>query len=53
MLFKTANLTTEEILSMMNEYVLPRVKEEVAVAETKGAAGGAGGKGKGKKGKKW
>lgn len=45
--FKTANLQVLEILSTMNEYVLPRVKEEIApVIETKGAAGAAKGKSK-------
>jgi len=40
LMFKTANLQVLEILSTMNEYVLPHVKEETApVTETKGAAG--------------
>jgi len=50
LLFKTAHLTVEEIVTMINDYVLPRVKEETAVVtESKGAKttakkGKAGGK---------
>jgi len=52
LLFKTANLQDLEILTMMNDYVLPRVVEETSPAvETKSTA--TGGKGKaGSKGKK-
>lgn len=46
LLFKTAHLNEEEIVTMINDYVLPRVKEETpAVTESKGA------KTTGKKGK--
>jgi len=48
---RTGNLTDLEIVSTVNNYVLPLVKEvEEVVVETKAAKGaGAGGKGKGKK----
>lgn len=41
LLFKTGNLSVEEIVTMMNEYVLPRVKaEKPAVTQSKGAKAG-------------
>jgi len=41
LLFKTANLTAEEIITMVNDYVLPRVKAETpVVTESKGAKKG-------------
>ena len=41
LLFKTANLNQEEIVSIFNDYVLPRVKEEKEVVlESKGAKKG-------------
>jgi len=50
LMFKTANLQLLEILSTLNGYVLPRVKEETApVVETKGAAGAGKSKAGGKK----
>jgi len=52
LMFKTANLQVLEILANLNEYVLPRVKDETETpAVTKGAAG-AGAKGKSSKKKK-
>jgi len=54
LMFKTANLQVLEILANLNEYVLPRVKDETETpAVTKAAAGaGAGAKGKSSKKKK-
>jgi len=44
LLFKTGNLSVEEIITMMNEYVLPRVKvEKAAVTQSKGAKSASGG----------
>lgn len=38
LLFKTANLSEEEIVTLINDYVLPRVKEDApVVTESKGA----------------
>jgi len=50
LLFKTAHLSTEEIVTMINDYVLPRVKEEKpAVTESKGAKASSGKKAAGKR----